>query len=72
MTDYERGMMDALRIMKEQRDALEKPLRTVDVGPGYVALNALSHWGQSLTSATETAVLNHLMSLIPKREGSHE
>ena len=60
LTEYERGMMEALRIMKEQSDAMNAPLRNLEVGAAHVAINAVTHWGQTLVGNTESAVLRHL------------
>lgn len=72
LPDYEQGMLDALRLMKEARTAMEEPLRTAAVGAAYVALNGVTHWGQTLTSHTETLVLRHLMERREALRGATE
>lgn len=60
MSEYARGLFDALRIAKEVQAEMEAPLRRVrdDVGSAYLALNAATHWSQSVISAAETRILH--------------
>jgi hypothetical protein len=61
-TEYERGMLEAINLLKAVRERHEAPLRQVEVGAAYVALNAVKHWGQAITSDFETEVIKHLMA----------
>lgn len=67
-TEYERGMLEAINILKAVREKHEKPLRQVEVGAAYVVLNGVKHWGQAITSDFETEVIKHLMA--KKTEGA--
>lgn len=60
-TDYEAGMLEAIQILKRVREKHERPLRNVEVGAAYVALNAVTHWGQAIGSDFETEIIRHLM-----------
>jgi hypothetical protein len=58
---YDAGALAVIEIIKRVRAKHEAPLRHVEVGAAYVALNAVTHWGQTICSDVETEVIKHLM-----------
>jgi hypothetical protein len=65
LTDYQQGMMDALRIMKEAREDFDAPLRQVRdvVGAAYVVLNGASHSVAHVVSQAESKIMRHLIAM---------
>lgn len=64
ISDYARGMLDAIRIAKEVQAEMEAPVNRVrdEVGAAYVVLNGAKHWGQSVLSAAESRIMKHLIA----------
>ena len=66
-SDYERGMLAALDILKAERQKMEDEIRRLDSGAAYVALNGLTHWGATLHRNTEKAILEALIAAMNRK-----
>lgn len=65
---YQKGLLAAIAMLKEAREAHEAPLNTADVGKAYTVINGVINYGQFLCSDAESRMAReaHDMSRLRK------
>lgn len=65
---YQRGILDAIGLLKEARETHERPVRNAEsvVGQAYTVLSGLCLYGQSITSTFESLAQRALMARLKR------